>query len=533
MPADPAPEPDNDLIAYLDGELDDAAAEKVEAELARDPAARARADEYKKSFDLLDYLPRPEPSPTFATRTLTRLQPVVGASGSRVAAPPRRKVWPEVLAWAVLTAVVAGAAFAGHHEWRQATDPKAADDLPISDLAVIESLPLYAGTDDLEFVRDLWQAGLFEADPADAEPPRREALSPADRDRLIEQFRAFTPARQQQLRTLHQKLSDPATPDRPALLRTLDGYAVWLARLSEADRRRVLDAPPEDRLEAVRQVREKWWRDGLPQTRKEALGHTADPEEKQALRQAYRGQEEARRAEWEFAQRQWKEMTGKDKPWPFSDPALAPQVDAYIQSAFGIDPTNLPTADKDKKPERVELKPECRLTQQEVIELRERREAATQSGYWFTYGALLLRLADKYPTLPRPRAGEPVVRPDQLKGKGYPLPKEAVRVGALRGKWPDFALEVVRVTKESKEAKAEPLGPCRPDDFPEPVKQFVLTKLTDQDRKGLDKHLGKWPDYPQEVLKLAREKNLSVPEVTLPGEPDKWRQYYQITPGKK
>jgi hypothetical protein len=300
--------------------------------------------------------------------------------------------------------------------------------------------------------------------------------------------------------------------------------------LPEGDRKRVLEASPEERLEAVRQVREKRWREALPQKHQDALQRVATPDERLELLDTFRSNEAARRQEWDFAQRQWKEMTGKDKPWPFNDPALAGQVDAYVASAFGVDPNNLPAAERDKRPDR--LPPECRLRPQEVVELRDRREAATQGGYWFTYGALLLRLSDKYPTLPRPRAGDPITLPRQVP-KGYVQPKDPLRNRFIVGRWPEFALEVARITRDAREARAEPLGPCRPDDFPEPVKQFVLTKLTDQDRKQLDRHLGRWPDYPQELLKLAREKNLSVPEVTLPGEPNKWRQYYQLTPAKK
>ena len=58
-----SPADDTDLIAYLDGELDADAAVRVEARLARDPAARTAAEAYKKSYDLLDYLPTAEPKP--------------------------------------------------------------------------------------------------------------------------------------------------------------------------------------------------------------------------------------------------------------------------------------------------------------------------------------------------------------------------------------------------------------------------------------------------------------------------------------
>ena len=69
-PADPF---ESELVAYLDGELDPVAARKVEVRLATDPAARERATALKKTFALLDYLPKPEPSPTFTTRTLDKI----------------------------------------------------------------------------------------------------------------------------------------------------------------------------------------------------------------------------------------------------------------------------------------------------------------------------------------------------------------------------------------------------------------------------------------------------------------------------
>src|SRR5687768_6060753 len=94
-PDEAAPDPDAELIAYLDGELDGPEAQEVEARLTLDPAARTRADAYKKTYDLLDYLPRPEPSPDFATRTLTRLQPATRSDPQ--ASPVARR--PSLLPW--------------------------------------------------------------------------------------------------------------------------------------------------------------------------------------------------------------------------------------------------------------------------------------------------------------------------------------------------------------------------------------------------------------------------------------------------
>ncbi|HTU93798.1 MAG TPA: hypothetical protein VMF69_27205 [Gemmataceae bacterium] len=65
-----------DLIAYLDGELHGEAARALEAKLSLNPAARAEADVLRRTWGLLDFLPRPLPSLRFTHRTLERLSPL-------------------------------------------------------------------------------------------------------------------------------------------------------------------------------------------------------------------------------------------------------------------------------------------------------------------------------------------------------------------------------------------------------------------------------------------------------------------------
>src|SRR5262249_17230514 len=61
------------LVAYLDGELDEASAQALEAKLNTDPRARAEAETLRRTWELLDYLPRAEVSTSFTHRTLERL----------------------------------------------------------------------------------------------------------------------------------------------------------------------------------------------------------------------------------------------------------------------------------------------------------------------------------------------------------------------------------------------------------------------------------------------------------------------------
>jgi hypothetical protein len=105
-----------DLVAYLDGELKGQAAHAVEARLVRDAAVRAEADSLKKAWDLLDFLPRPEPSPNFTHRTLSRVNPVQKtAAAAAIALPPASSgaLWRLALAagWLACLALAAVGGF--------------------------------------------------------------------------------------------------------------------------------------------------------------------------------------------------------------------------------------------------------------------------------------------------------------------------------------------------------------------------------------------------------------------------------------
>src|SRR5919198_1012547 len=89
----------DDLVAYLDGELDPAKARAVEDKIGKDPAAREEAETLKRTWELLDYLPRPEPSPSFTHRTMERLAPVQTAS-ARLPVSRGWRAWAPAAGWA-------------------------------------------------------------------------------------------------------------------------------------------------------------------------------------------------------------------------------------------------------------------------------------------------------------------------------------------------------------------------------------------------------------------------------------------------
>ena len=96
----------SDLIAYLDGELDAKSAAALEAKLNVDPRTRTEADTLRRTWAMLDYLPRPTTSVTFTSRTLERVSVFRPVTASSVLAGLRGP-WALGVGWAAVV-VVAG-----------------------------------------------------------------------------------------------------------------------------------------------------------------------------------------------------------------------------------------------------------------------------------------------------------------------------------------------------------------------------------------------------------------------------------------
>src|SRR3954451_23284680 len=66
-----AAERDN-LVAYLDGELNEAEKHALEAKLTQSVSARREVEALEKTWELLDHLPRPKASHELSSRTLSQ-----------------------------------------------------------------------------------------------------------------------------------------------------------------------------------------------------------------------------------------------------------------------------------------------------------------------------------------------------------------------------------------------------------------------------------------------------------------------------
>lgn len=163
QPSPPDDKDHSDLIAYLDGELDGEAARAVEARISRDPAVRAEADSLKRTWDLLDYLPRPEPSPNFTHRTLDKLSTHDTRAALGARHPLRR--WLFGAGWAAAMFLVG---LVGYLAAVAVVPPQAAEKDLVRDLRLIDNLRFYEDVEMLEFLRELDRPDLFGDDGTDS-----------------------------------------------------------------------------------------------------------------------------------------------------------------------------------------------------------------------------------------------------------------------------------------------------------------------------------------------------------------------------
>jgi anti-sigma factor RsiW len=174
-PEDDAGPPDGateELVAYLDGELDPKAAEALATRLSLDPKLRAEADALQRSWDILDVLPRPQPSAAFTSRTVSQVIPAAALSGTQPLASPGpaaptmpafRTPRPGPGFWLGSLAVILLAGAGGYFGHRALAPPPrpVSPEPPLEDVTLMKNLRLYRHADDIEYVQKLDSPELF------------------------------------------------------------------------------------------------------------------------------------------------------------------------------------------------------------------------------------------------------------------------------------------------------------------------------------------------------------------------------------
>jgi anti-sigma factor RsiW len=166
----------DDLVAYLDGELAGEAKTNIESRLVNDPAVRAEADALKRAWDLLDALPKPEPSTDFVTRTLNQISAIKVSAPTELeripiarGVPWYRRTGMRVASWvaAGLLAIVVGYLLTPGPRQPVAADmDPASDPLMAKEPTAIENLPLYLAVENIKYLQALDKSDLFGDDGA-------------------------------------------------------------------------------------------------------------------------------------------------------------------------------------------------------------------------------------------------------------------------------------------------------------------------------------------------------------------------------
>jgi hypothetical protein len=277
---------DEELVAYLDGQLDPESARQVEQRLASEEPVRRRLQQLAQSWDMLDQLPHAVADDTF-TRSTVQMVAVAAEQemAEQQAVVPQRQRRRWLLAGVL--AVLAGSCgfLLAAKLW---SDP---NEQLLRDLSTIENVEAYGQVGDIEFLRKLNEEGLFPddaPDPAGArpaagvagaeadesrsskEPPRSGSLdtleerraylakmSPQEKEELrskFEMFEALSPEKQDRLRKFDEELNRDPNEDR--LRRVMGRFADWLKTLLTTERGELLNKTSSTaRIQQIRSLR--------------------------------------------------------------------------------------------------------------------------------------------------------------------------------------------------------------------------------------------------------------------------------------
>jgi len=264
MPDVDKPEVDMEqqLVAYLDGELDPEASRRVDELLATRPEVREVMQGLDRTWEILDELESPVPAAnlTQSTIEMVTIAAAKEAEAQRAEAPRRRSRRWGAAAVVVLVAAVCGYAVVG----RAVPDR---NQQFLRDLPILLRFDQYSRcqNDDLEFLRRLYESNLFDIADMEGMPDLgRLAMSSEDAQHCLDsctadekkqlahherQFNALPPERRDGIRHLHEQLQDEANAGQ--LDRVLWAYHQWLTTLLAHEIDTLLNLEPEQRIRRI------------------------------------------------------------------------------------------------------------------------------------------------------------------------------------------------------------------------------------------------------------------------------------------
>lgn len=256
---------EEELVAYLDEELEPEHRARVEHRLAADARYRDKLKHMQKSWDMLDVLTRSEPDEGF-TRTTVAMVALKAKEATDVQKESTQRLGLLFRLAVAVGTLACGLIAYGVGSWLLS----APDRQLVRDLPVIEHLDEYNHAESVLFLKLLEAHGLFVPDAdEDADPvaapgnqetsqqrrQRLEEMTPDQKGTIFERkqrFDARSVEEQERLRKLAKEIA--ADPHGEKLQQVLTNYHEWLKSLGAKDQSEVLSAPPDQRIARIKEV---------------------------------------------------------------------------------------------------------------------------------------------------------------------------------------------------------------------------------------------------------------------------------------
>ena len=237
---------DEQLSAYLDGELSEAEKHKLEEQIHNDPAIKHRFESLQKNWSLLDQLSTKEVNPDFAASTVE----MVAIRSSGIPEVDCNKFsWKACPRWLLISGAAVIAVAIGYFTTIALIDDR--NEVLLEHLVLLENLPEYQLVDDVTFVEQIGKIEYFSSraevapypgivqDSVESEDQKRlrlNAMPYVKKRLLLDNYNSFQqiPSEEQiRLIDLHQDLS--AAKDADTLSKLLVTYAHWYQQLDSRD----------------------------------------------------------------------------------------------------------------------------------------------------------------------------------------------------------------------------------------------------------------------------------------------------------
>lgn len=274
---DPTRDPDvieEQLVAYLDGELNEETARRIETLAADDPQLRDRLEQLGRTWKMLDQLERTETETAFTESTLelVAVQAEEEAQHQSTELPRRRRRRRIMVIVSLLATSVLG--FVAAALLRDNPNRRLMENLPVL-RNMDDYVEILDGSENagqcIEFLRALREKEMFveeesgksaqgdtiasaESSRDDIKSRRKliEQMSPEEKTELAhdwERFVYFAPPRQKELCGLHERLQ--AEADGEALHKVMRRYVAWLDTLSDSTIDSLKAMPADRRVEEI------------------------------------------------------------------------------------------------------------------------------------------------------------------------------------------------------------------------------------------------------------------------------------------